>query len=166
MLERRREHATLIRLLISSASTFHPESTRSLPAPSWDALTVHGHPPRAITGYRNANSAAKGHEIKMRKTREMPRNREKRRVQSPDPNKHPSTRYMEFEGIRLLCFPRIGLLWRSESSQREQKRHRVCSRLGGGARLTGKTRTATEITRLRVFVASYWQKFPRRNALT
>ncbi|KYN21038.1 hypothetical protein ALC57_06599 [Trachymyrmex cornetzi] len=32
--------------------------------------------------------------------------------------------------------------------------------------LRGKSRTATEITRLRMFVANDWQKSPRRNALT
>lgn len=118
----------------------------------------------AITGDRNANSATKGRDV-MRLRRERhaaPRDREKRRTQSPDPN--------NIHQQDIWCSRGSGASVSLGSVFRECLRARSvrgsassCLLVGG---LSGKSRTATEITRLRVFVASDWQKSPRRNALT
>lgn len=155
------ECRALIRLLISRIDVSSESPCRCLPHLG-TFMVVSG----AITGDRNANSATKGRDV-MRLRRERhaaPRDREKWHIQSPDPNNIHQQDIWCSRGSGASGFPRIG----PSASVCELAACAEASSclLAGGAGLSGKSRTATEITRLRAFVASDWQKSPRRNALT
>jgi len=161
MLRRLLRNTALI-LLISNIDVSSENPRRCL-AQTRDTFTaVSG----AITGDRNANSATKGRDVtRLRRERHaVPCDREKRHTQSPDPN--------NIHQQDIWCSRRSGASVSLGSVLRDVCELAACAEassclLVGGAGLSGKSRTATEITRLRgVFVVSDWQKSPRRNALT
>lgn len=118
----------------------------------------------AITDDRNANSATKSDVTRLRRERHtVPRAIERNAAQSPDPNNIHQQDIWSSRGSGAGAFvasPRIGLLRRLRARSLFCAEASSCL-LGSGAGLSGKSGTATEITRLRRYLLRATGKNPR-----